>query len=269
MAADNQAGEFARRIQYEAAVKTVGQQKTEESLVTLVDNALAFTAKVVDQIQQKGAPLACEAGCSFCCYLMATVSAPEALAIARRLAETGTPEALQALKEKIAQAYEQTKEMDNLTRARAGIACPFLNSEGRCSIYAYRPLDCATHHSLSRQACEDLLEEPDQGHPVHAALQAVGVGLKTGLGQGLVETGLEQPAFRYELIEALHICLNEQQAVEKYLAGKNIFRPAAIIIDDQSQVSYKITSAPPHLKAQAKRIIARERRQARRARKKG
>ncbi len=266
---DNRASEFARKIQYEATIKTLGKKTTAEQLVTLVNNALSFTSKLADEIERKSGSLACQAGCSFCCYLMATVSAPEALVITRRLEESCSPEELQALKQKVKQAYHQTKEMDNLTRARAGIACPFLTAEGRCSIYAYRPLDCATHHSLSRQACEDLLEQPNQGHPTHTDLQAVGVGLKTGLGQGIAEVNLEQPAFRYELIEAIQIGLNDKRAMEKYLADQNLFRPAAIIIDGENQTTYKIKYAPPHLKAQAKRVITLERRQARRARRKG
>jgi hypothetical protein len=85
---------------------------------------------------------------------------------------------------------------------------------------------------------------------------------------GIAEANLEHPALRYELIEAIHICLNDERAMDKYLVGKNIFQSAAIIIDPENQVSYKITYAPPPLKAQARRVIALEQRQARRTEKK-
>ena len=98
-------------------------------------------------------------------------------------------------------------------------------------------------------------------------MRAIGTGIKTGLGQGIVEANLEHPALRYELIEAIYICLNDERAMEKYLAGKNIFKPAAIIIDPERETSHKIKYAPPYLKAQAKRVITLERRQARRDKK--
>ena len=137
-----------------------------------------------------------------------------------------------------------------------------------CAIYDFRPLDCVTYHSMSREACEQLLVEPDRGHPTNIILQAIGIGVKTGLGQGMVDTRLEQPVLRYELIEALHIGLNDTAAMERYLAGKNIFKSAAIIIDPDDGIAYKIGHAPPRLKADAKRVIAAERRQARLSRKK-
>ena len=56
--------------------------------------------------------------------------------------------------------------------------------------------------------------------------------------------------------------------MEKYLSGENIFELAAIIIDFEKRVSYKIKYAPPHLKYQAKRVISLGRREARREKKK-
>lgn len=260
---DKNLGEFARRIQYEATVKTLSKGSTEEQLITLTDNALSLTSNLLDEVKRRSTPLACCSGCNFCCYLMATVSGPEALAIARRLEKSYSEEELKHLKQKIKRAYQQTKKMDNLARIRAGIPCPFLMEDRLCSIYTYRPLDCVTYHSLSRQACEEILEQPDRGHPTNATLRAIAIGIKTGLGQGIVEANLEQPAFRYEFIEAIHICLNDKRAMDKYLAGQNLFKSAAIMIDSESGVSHKIKYAPPRLKALAKRLIAQERRQAR------
>jgi hypothetical protein len=199
---------------------------------------------------------------------MATVSAPEVLAVVSRLEKAWMPDKLDQLKQAVKLAFEQTKTLNNFDRARAGIACPLLTTEGLCAIYDYRPLDCVTYHSLSRPACEQLLMEPDRGHPTNAILQAISMGVKAGLGQGMVDSRLEQPVLRYELIEALYIGLNDRAAMKKYLAGKNIFKPAAIIIDPDTGAAYKIEHAPPRLKAEAKRVIAAERRQARLSRKK-
>lgn len=265
---DNSTSEFVRNAQYEATIKLFSNGSSAENIIALVDNTRTLTAGLINVVEQKSDPLACNVGCHFCCYLMATVSAPEALAIAYRLKETFSQEQLRDIKQKIEQAYQKTREMNNLDRIKARLPCPFLAAEGTCNIYAYRPLDCMTYHSLSRQSCEDILERPEQGHPINAGLQAIGIGVKTGLGQGIATANLEHPALRYELIEAMYICLNEEHAMEKYLGGNNIFESAAIIIDFEKGISHKIKYAPPHLKSQAKRVISLGRREARRDKKK-
>jgi Fe-S-cluster containining protein len=260
--------EYVRKVQYDTTRQTLGQPASASQIITLDDDAVKLTTGLMETAQQEPIPVACEAGCNFCCYLMATVSAPEVLAIVSRLEKTWAPSDLDQLRQQVQMAFKQTKMLNNHDRARAGIACPLLTAEGMCTIYDFRPLDCVTYHSMSREACEQLLVEPDRGHPTNAILQAIGVGVKTGLGQGMVDTQLEQPVLRYELIEALHIGLNDAAAMEKYLAGKNIFKTAAIIIDPDNGMAYKIEYAPPGLKAEAKRVIAAERRQARLSNKK-
>ena len=48
---------------------------------------------------------------------------------------------------------------DVVTRAEAlvakktGGACPLLSQDGRCTVYDIRPLECASYHSLDREAC--------------------------------------------------------------------------------------------------------------------
>lgn len=260
---DDNPGEAARQAQFEATLDALDKDRTGNQILTLVEQALNLTSTRLEETWDKNKPLACQAGCAFCCYLMATVSGPEALAIAQQLRSSRSEEELARFKEKLRGAYQQTKKMNNLERAKASIPCPFLAAAGLCSIYEYRPLDCMTHHSLSREDCEILLEQPDRGHPTNPFMQAVGTGIKTGLGQGLAETGLEVPALRYELIEAIHLALNDERALDKYLAGKNVFKSAAIVIDPESRISYKIKYAPPQLKKYARQVIAQEQRQAR------
>ena len=153
--------EYVRKVQYNATRRTLGQQVSASQVITLIDDAVKLTSGLVETALQKSDPVACEAGCNFCCYLMATVSAPEMLAIVFRLEEAWMPGELDQLKQRVELAFEQTKTLNNFDRAQAGIACPLLTTEGLCAIYDYRPLDCVTYHSLSRQACEQLLMEPD------------------------------------------------------------------------------------------------------------
>jgi hypothetical protein len=78
---------------------------------------------------QLGAEMACAAGCSDCCKKRFSVTALEAEAVAAAVA---------ALPEAVAAAMA--------ARARgAGEACPALEADGRCAVYAARPLICRTH----------------------------------------------------------------------------------------------------------------------------
>lgn len=233
-----------------------------------IENLRTLTTRTLIEIQQelsgylvKAEPLACAAGCSYCCYLMATVSAPEALHIAAQLQEELAPQELLALKDRIKQAYDDSARLSNLERIKFHIACPFLGENDHCKIYSFRPLDCATHHSRSQDACKQLLNSGEDNRPTDSAITGLGVGIKTGIGQGLYLSGVEIPALRYELIEAVHIALNDRKAAEKYLAKVNIFSPAAIVIDPESGVTYKIVHAPKELKTSAQAMIRAEKMQ--------
>jgi Fe-S-cluster containining protein len=252
-------GESARRKQFIETRITLSQGRKEDQILVLSEGARRNTIDLIEEVtRDHSTPLACETGCNFCCYLMATVSAPEAMEIAHQLRTNLKPNELDRIKKRIAHAYQQTNKLDNVARIHSGIPCPFLTENGLCSIYPYRPLDCVTYHSLSRQACEEVLKQPDHGHPTISAIRLIGIGIKTGLGQGIVDSNLEHPALRYELIEAIHIALSDPLAIEKYTAGKNIFQTAAIVTDAEGLRTYKIKFAPKKIKIEAKKQIARE-----------
>lgn len=88
--------------------------------LALRDKVDAFCAAATEA---SAGALRCEAGCSGCCVGGLTVSAVEARALRRALEETplaGEP------------------------RAAADFACALLDADGRCSVYATRPLVCRT-----------------------------------------------------------------------------------------------------------------------------
>jgi len=82
-------------------------------------------------------------------------------------------------------------------------------------------------------------------------------------GDGIKSLPEQEKMLRSELIEAIHLALNDERALEKYLAGKNVFKSAAIVIYPESRISYKIKYAPPQLKKYARQVIAEEQRRTR------
>jgi hypothetical protein len=103
---------------------------------------------------------ACKAGCGWCCHQQVGVSAPEAIRIAAHIRTLPEAEGA-AMAAAVTAAAERTKGMTTQQRARSKLACPFLGSNGACTIYAVRPLRCRGLHSIDVDfciACHDDLD---------------------------------------------------------------------------------------------------------------
>lgn len=121
----------------------------------------------------------CKKGCSYCCSQFFEISEGEAMYILSYL-EGLSPEQKAYYKEMITRTYElfireypdfykkyfadsqnevfdEESYFEDETRYDIHIPCPFLHSEGYCSIYAFRPLICRTTGS-AYTTDEDLAE---------------------------------------------------------------------------------------------------------------
>lgn len=98
-----------------------------ERLAELFAKVDAFFARAA---ARNGPRIACRAGCDDCCRRRFSVTSIEASAIA---------EALEGL--------SPGRRAELAARARGGDpgACPALDPDGRCAVYAARPLICRTH----------------------------------------------------------------------------------------------------------------------------
>ena len=153
-----------------------------------------------------GAPIACAAGCTFCCHQRVSVFPHEALALYRYLrTQLSTAEAA-AIEQRI---RANAARIDSLTadgHRRANIACAFLR-DGRCSAYAVRPQACAAYHSTSRPHCEyayghpDDMGTPKNARPVLLELQLFSTALRDTTRTALETASL--PAAQGELHQLL------------------------------------------------------------------
>ncbi|HTY69198.1 MAG TPA: YkgJ family cysteine cluster protein [Alphaproteobacteria bacterium] len=192
------------------------------------DAAWAEARPAVEARRQPG--FACAAGCAWCCHQQVAVAPAEAAAIAHHVRQNFPPAALAALKARLAELDRRTRGLDVAKRAQLKAACAFLE-DGRCTIYAVRPLRCRGVYSRDADHCRWAMENPDQifGSPErHAKAGPYPVeparimdNALSGLARALRDQGLAWEAL--ELTAAVRTALEIPDATERYLAGEPVF----------------------------------------------
>ncbi|WP_376695092.1 YkgJ family cysteine cluster protein [Wenzhouxiangella sp. EGI_FJ10305] len=169
-------------------------------------------------------PLACEAGCDFCCHLRVMATAPEVFALLDYLRGSLHREAFARFEQRAEETDQRLRDLDSDDILRTNIPCPAL-VKGRCSGYAGRPLNCRSYHSTSKAACEDSFNHPedlDRGHPQIKALAQVHEGSQAGFLSALERAGYD--ARQYELATALAEAMRDPEARKRMEAGERVFR---------------------------------------------
>ena len=199
----------------------------------LADRAWTETRPAVEARKQPG--FACAAGCAWCCYQQVATAPAEAVAIAAYVLRTFSAEALAALKARLADLDGASHGLGVAGRARLKRPCAFLD-QGRCTIYAVRPLRCRGVYSRDAEHCRWAMENPGQvfdspdrhatpgPYPVEPA-KIMDAAL-TGLARALRDQGLAWETL--ELTAALRVALDTPDAADRYLAGAPAFAGAEL-----------------------------------------
>lgn len=101
--------------------------------------------------------ISCKPGCTYCCHYHVMVTGTEVFAIAEAVEKL--PVATRDLvKGRIRAVASQTKGMPRDTYVRTNIECAMLQ-QGRCSVYASRPIACRGHHSADVSVCKKTFDD--------------------------------------------------------------------------------------------------------------
>src|SRR5690606_38510368 len=122
--------------------------------------------------QADGAPLACEAGCDYCCHQRVSVLPHEAVALLEHLSTELAPELADRIERRIRENAAKVDAMTVAEHTAANLSCAFL-VDGRCSAYDVRPLTCAAFHSASRERCAQVFAHPETRGTPRAARPAL------------------------------------------------------------------------------------------------
>lgn len=161
-------------------------------------------------------PIDCVKGCSFCCYLYASATAPEIFAITRFLRSNFDADHLAD----IAERCTPLKGMSIDDRNRAKIPCPLLQ-DNACSVYEVRPIACRMCVSGSKARCEAGFNGSDESIPRPRAHIYAGSNTRLALISAIESTGRANDA--YELGEALALALEKPDLESRWLKGEDVF----------------------------------------------
>lgn len=166
----------------------------------------------------------CGRGCAFCCHQEVRVTAPEAIAIARALAEAFPADWLERLQAMLRQRVALIAGLPGVRDyAQARLPCAFLAPDGACAVYDWRPVVCRGYHSLSRADCQekyvDFAAKPPPIERVgHTAANATVRGLTLALRAARRDDGL------YELHGAVLRALETPDAAARWARGERLFQ---------------------------------------------
>ena len=172
-----------------------------------------------DQLSE--APIACGRGCAHCCYIpWVDASPPEVLFVAKSI----SPEEREFIAEAVAARAERMRGKTLQERATTITPCPLLKDQA-CGLYGARPLACRTLVSTDSALCKrSYMELSREQIPSLAVWRLLGAAYMVAFEAAILHAGLVTTP--RDLVDSLHIALNDAQAEAKWLAGEDVFRDA-------------------------------------------
>jgi hypothetical protein len=224
-----EAGERARRL----AATFVREGRSIHEVLTLARAALDLAEQGIAGLREEAPPrrpLACRAGCAWCCLLQVPVSAPEVLLIANFLRQRRTAAELEELRARLGEHVAATRGATAEQHLAAHLPCPLL-AEQACTVYQVRPLACRGWNSYDALVCQRAVEQVQvpAAHPYLPQIQLTD-SVRAGVLAGLAGAGgtVGDPLRPLELTAALQIALESEDAAERWLAGEPVFAPAEL-----------------------------------------
>ncbi|MDA1133120.1 MAG: YkgJ family cysteine cluster protein [Proteobacteria bacterium] len=170
-------------------------------------------------------PLACAAGCSYCCHLYVQVTPVEALHLAASILRDRTPDEVDAVRRRVADLDATTRGMRAGPRATSRLACALLK-DGKCTAYADRPFSCRGANSFDAEDCRQMLDG-NRKLTTYPHQRDIWFTIGRSLTAGIEDAG--RPESQLELTAALALALAHDDPVAAWHSGALDFAPARCI----------------------------------------
>lgn len=222
-------------IELIARARGIAEKEHLASVVTCQrsgpENARRATLRRYEDVLRTSAGLddravACQTGCSYCCYIRVVASPVEIFGLIDYLQATLDKTAYQAFEQRVCAAAEVVRPLSREVHMRTNVACPALQ-DAKCIAYAARPLRCRGHHSWDTQICINEYEHPDMavGPVSHLPVRGYSSGAHIqGFEAALARNGYDAGA--YELIAALHEAISDPECKKRFSRRERAFLQA-------------------------------------------
>lgn len=217
-----------RAAEEEAVCTLLANECSPDQVQFVLSNASGFAEAMTQKHRDPhGTPVACKDGCSWCCYQLVRVSAPEVFQIVRHI-ETGlSPEARTEVVDRLRKLDRATRGVTPQGRVRIPKSCAFL-VDGMCSIYSVRPLACAEFTSYEVNDCKRGKRLGfKSGGVIHEKARMIAFNsIQQGLADGLRRALPETDTAWLELTAAVLQAIDTPQAEQVWLSGGKVFAGA-------------------------------------------
>jgi Fe-S-cluster containining protein len=188
----------------------------------------AFDQINVQTIEATGARLACCAGCSLCCWLRVDVHAHEVFLIAHYIRTHFSAEERGELMARLKEHSEKVLPLTPFGHATQNVVCPLL-VDGKCSVYAVRPMACRRQHSVDVRACEYTFANPTDLEFPSAHVKTLFQTLTQAMSEAVaVYARLGLDTTIYELGTALEEALLDEKSWEDWANHMEAFAKASV-----------------------------------------
>jgi Fe-S-cluster containining protein len=109
--------------------------------------------------QNYNTKIACQTGCSYCCFLRVSAGAQEIFLIADFIRKHFSNTDRDNLKKRLQLHQDSIAGLSRQEHRTTNIQCPLL-VDNKCSVYSVRPFSCRRYHSIDASSCKYSFDNP-------------------------------------------------------------------------------------------------------------
>jgi Fe-S-cluster containining protein len=170
--------------------------------------------------ESKGS-VSCKPGCTYCCHYHVMVSATEVFALVEAIEKLPTS-TREVVKNRVHAVASRVKEMPSQVYMKTNVECAML-LEGKCSVYAARPVPCRGHHSADVSICKETFDDVHSSASAPRDYHREVVFRTFDHIQLAANSHAGVDATKYELHAALSTALSNPTAFKRWKSGKSAF----------------------------------------------
>jgi Fe-S-cluster containining protein len=184
-------------------------------------------------------PVACKAGCNYCCHSRPVATMPEILYLFDGIQKTFSRPEIEGLIQRI-EEFEIAGSKAKFQRTTP-MPCPLLVN-GLCSAYEYRPILCRMMASTDANLCRAIVEDPSHAFGPEGLVEQTQIGAMAHQGIRQAMNATRSPDNLYVMTLALKMLLAEPDLVSQVQEGL-VALPAA---RDETSMSFPVEPGDVH-----------------------